>query len=382
MENIHNNLTKFTEPIYVTRPFLPDFDCLVENLKEVWLSKHVTNCGPKHMELENLLCEHLKTPFLSLFNNATIALFTACNVLKLEGEVITTPFTFAATPHAIALNKLKPVFCDIDNDSLTIDTDKIEELITDKTTAILPVHVFGVPCDVYKINQIASKYNLKVIYDAAHAFGIELNGQGIAEFGNVSVFSFHATKLFNTIEGGAITTKDNQLKVAIDRFRNFGIENESSVLDIGLNGKLNELQACVGLVGLKYLQKESDKRKLLVEAYHSCLSDVTGIYFQKSKMDFKPNFLYLNIRINENEFGKSRNYIYDKLKEYNVYTRKYFHPLCSDFTCYKDISSSQKNNLPIANKVVDETLCLPLYGDLKIEEVEHICKLIKSLQHS
>ncbi|MDD5453910.1 MAG: DegT/DnrJ/EryC1/StrS family aminotransferase [Candidatus Ratteibacteria bacterium] len=372
------NKLAFTNPIYVTRPLLPDLKDLMARLQEVWDSQWLTNFGAQHKLLEQRLTKLLKVQNVSLFNNGTIALITACQSLRLSGEVITTPFTFAATPHVLTWNGIKPIFCDINPETMNIDETKIESMITPETTGILGVHVFGVPCNVKVIQDIADRYGLKVIYDAAHAFQCEINDIGIGNFGDITMFSFHATKLFHTGEGGALTFKDHNLKQRLDLLKNFGIKNEEEVVMPGINGKMNEIQAALGLAVLDILNEEHIKRERLLEVYREQLSDVDGITFQKElKSVTQSSNQYFVIRINENRFGTSRNTVHDRLKKYNVIARKYFYPLCSDYTCYRHLPSSKKENLPVANMVVNETLALPLYGRLTEDDVIKICDIIK-----
>lgn len=367
----------FSEPIYVTRPLCPPLPLIHAKLAEIWASKWLTNMGTQHKALEAELAKVLKVPYLSLFNNGTIALITAVQSLRLSGEVITTPFTFAATPHVLSWNNISPIFCDIDANTMNIDADKIESMITPQTTAILPVHVFGIPCDVKKIQAVADRYGLRVIYDAAHAFGVEIDGAGIGNFGDISMLSFHATKLFHTIEGGALLYNNKNFKERIDLLKNFGIKNEEEVMMPGINGKMNELQAAVGLVVLDYVEVEREKRKALIEVYQRCFTGVDGISFCLPPQNVKSNHQYMVIRINEAAFGCSRNDVYDKMKLYNVFTRKYFYPLCSDYACYKSLPSSAAANLPVAKQSVQETLSLPLYGDLSRDDVVAIAEMIK-----
>ena len=367
----------FDQPIYVTRPLLPNLNELYKKLEEIWNSQWLTNNAYQHQLLEQELCNFLKAPYISLFNNGTIALITAIQSLRLNGEVITTPFTFPATPHVLSWNGIKPVFCDIEEESLNIDPNKIENMITPKTTAILGVHVFGTPCDVIKIQEIANKHGLKVVYDAAHAFNTEINGIGIGNYGDISMFSFHATKLFHTIEGGCLTYNDPHLKPRIDLLKNFGIKNEEEVIMPGINGKLNDLQAAVGLLNLKLIEEEKEKRRKIIDTYKKCLKDVNGITFYNIPKNVQNSYQYFVIRIKEKEFGLSRNELYKQLKKYNIFTRKYFYPLCSDYTCYRQLPSSSPDNLITANKIVNEVLCLPLYGKLELSSVEKICNIIK-----
>lgn len=373
-------LTPFKEPIYVTRPILPDLDEVQNHLKEIWEAKWLTNEGPKHRLLEEALKKTLLVPQLSLFNNGTIALLVAAQALELSGEVITTPFTFPATVHAMNWGGLQPVFCDIDPLTMNIDPDKIERKITPQTTAILAVHVYGTPCDVHAIQKIASKHNLKVIYDAAHAFGVEIDGQSIGTFGDLSMFSFHATKLFHTVEGGCLTANHREIKQRIDLLKNFGIKNEEEVVLPGINGKMNEVQAAVGLANLKILNEERKNRSLIEKTYHYFLKDVEGIDFVERHSSITPSLQYCVIRINKNRFGICRDELHQKLKEFNVLTRKYFYPLCSNYPCYSHLPSAHKNNLPESNLAAEEVLALPFYGELDLNDVEKICRLICSFQ--
>jgi dTDP-4-amino-4,6-dideoxygalactose transaminase len=367
----------FDEPIYVTRPMLPDLKEIQHEMEEIWASQWLTNNGPKHQKLEEEIRQLLKVQHISLFNNGTIALIVAINSLRLSGEVITTPFTFPATTHVLTWNGITPIFCDIDEKTMTIDADKIEKMITPKTTGILAVHVYGIPCDVQKIQDVANQYGLKVIYDAAHAFNTQIDGVGIGTFGDISAFSFHATKLFHTAEGGALTCNDKFLKKRIDLLKNFGIKNEEEVMLTGINGKLNEIQAALGLVNLKYMDAEREKRRKIGEIYHYHLGQVEGLTLNQLPANVQHSYQYFPIRINEKKFGASRDKVFDTLKSYNVFSRKYFYPLCSDIPCYRHIPSSEPANLPVAQTVVKEALCLPFYGALSIPSVEKICEIIK-----
>lgn len=371
----------FQKPIYVTRPLLPELKDVSEKLREIWDSQWVTNNGPQHQVFEKRLLDVLGVPFLSLFNNGTIALIVGCQSLRLSGEVITTPFTFPATPHVLSWNNIRPVFCDIDPVTMNIDADRIESMITPQTTAILAVHVFGTPCDVEEIQKVADRYGLRVIYDAAHAFGVEIDGKGIGTFGDISMFSFHATKLFHTIEGGALTFNDPNLKPRIDLLKNFGIKNEEEVVMPGINGKMTELQAAIGIIMLDYIEEERRKRDILLHTYRGCLDGVQGLEFLPFDITgVKKSYQYFVLRIDEKTFGRSRDYVYDEFKKYNVFTRKYFSPLCSDYTCYKHLPSSNSANLPIANNIAAEVLSIPFYGGLGIDDVIHICDILKSFQ--
>jgi len=367
----------FREPVYITRPKLPEIEDVTEKLREVWASCQLTNNGMQQRRLEDMLQFKLDVPYVSLFNNGTVALMAACKSLGLSGEVITTPFTFAATPHALTWNNIVPVFCDIDADTMNIDASRIESLITEKTSGILAVHTFGTPCDIEGIEKVAGKYGLKVVYDAAHAFGIEVDGVGVGNFGDISMVSFHATKIFHTAEGGALLYKGAGLKERIDCMRNFGIKSEDEVVMAGLNGKMNEIQAAIGIVNLKSVDEEIERRKKLTCLYRYLLDDVDGISFYCLPENVKGNYHYFVIRIDEDVFGVSRDAVCEKLKEYNVFARKYFYPLCSDYQCYLHLRSADPKGLEVARKVASEVLCLPLYGDLKEGDVERICAMLK-----
>lgn len=370
----------FDKEIYITRPLLPDLKEVKTKLENVWNSGWLTNNGPQHELLEKALQSKLHVPFISLFNNGTIALIVACQSLRLSGEVITTPFTFPATPHVLSWNNIKPIFCDIDPVTMNIDAEKVESVITQQTTAILAVHIFGTPCDVTKIQTIADRYGLKVVYDAAHAFGVEVDKTPIVNFGDISMMSFHATKIFHTAEGGALVFKDKKLKDRIDFLKNFGIKNEEEVVMPGINGKMSEIHAVLGLAILKYIDEEIDKRKELTVAYQNFLRDVEGITFLTNRPDIKSNYQYFVIRVDSKAFGCSRDFIYEKFKEYNIFTRKYFFPLCSDYPCYHHIPSATPSNLPVANKIAKDVLCMPLYGDLSTNDIERICNMLKSFR--
>lgn len=373
-------MNKHPNPIYITQPLLADKTKVHQLIDEIWATKQLTNMGPKHNLLEKSLEQTLKVANVSLFNNGHIALDVAIKALNLPAgsEVITTPFTFASTPHAISLNNLKPIFCDIKEDSLVIDDDKIESLITANTKAIVGVHVYGFACNVYKIDEIAKKHNLKVIYDAAHAFSTEIDGRGIGSFGDITMFSFHATKLFNTIEGGCLTYNDSTLKPIINKYKNFGIISEEIVECAGLNGKMNEIQAGIGLLNLEIFEAEKAKRERVRSFYNSQLQNIDGITIPTMPNNISNSYQYYPIIIDTDKFGMSRNDLYAKLKEHNIMARKYFYPACSDFDCYKDLPSAQASKLPITTKLKTRVLCLPYYGDLTRETLEFICKLITS----
>ena len=365
------------DKIFVTQPLLPDFDDYTAQLKEIWESKWLTNMGTKHNKLEAKLKDELKVPHVQLFNNGTIALLTAIKALDLPygSEVITTPFTFAATPHCICWNGLKPVFCDIEPDTMTIDADKIEELITPNTSAIVGVHVYGFPCDVKKIDAIAKKYNLKVIYDAAHAFSTEINGVGIGNFGDITMFSFHATKLFNTIEGGCLTYKGPDLVKKIYDLRNFGIQSEELVEAIGINGKMNEFCAAMGLENLKLYKQEQDKRKIVKKFYDEHLANIEGVRIPQMPDNTTNSYQYYPIII-EDSYPLTRNELYEKFKAINILSRKYFYPACHDYKCYKNDLTVKLANLEVTDDLKMKVLCLPYYGALKTEDLETICEVI------
>lgn len=370
-------MNKFPNPIYVASPILPSLEDMQRELAQIWESKWLTNMGKKHFELEDKLKVELKVPNVSIFNNGAIALLTALKALDLPigSEVITTPFTFAATPHCICWNNLKPVFCDIEPNTMTIDVNKIEALITPHTSAILAVHVYGFPCNVNKIETIAKKYSLKVIYDGAHVFSTEIDGVGIGNFGDITMFSFHATKLFHTAEGGCLTYTNNELKDKIYNLRNFGIRNEDKVVDIGINGKMNEIQSAIGLLNLKLYREEQSKRINVKKRYIENISKIKGIRIPVLPHGVSDSCQYFPIVI-EREFSMTRNAIYNILKEQNVFSRKYFYPLCSDYEPYRALPSSTKENLPVANDIKNKVLCLPFYGGLTNEVVDGICEII------
>jgi dTDP-4-amino-4,6-dideoxygalactose transaminase len=368
---------KFAEPIYVTRPVMPDLERVTEKLKEVWDAKWLSNGGAQHHALEERTRAFLKVPKLSLFNNGTIALMVAAQSLRLQGEVITTPFTFAATTHVLAWNNITPVFCDVDPQRLTIDPEKIDRLVTGRTTAILGVHVYGMPCHVDRIQEIADRHGLRVIYDAAHAFGTEIDGHGIGTYGDISMFSFHPTKLFHTAEGGALTYNDPHLKQRIDLLKNFGIRNEFEVIMPGINGKMNELSAVIGLTVLDLVNEERARRKKIREQYASEFTGVPGISTLQMPEGVKHSEQYMVVRIDAEKFGATRDQVYDHLRAHNVYARKYFYPLTSDYPCYHHLPSARDGSLVNARKASREVLCLPFYGQLVPSNISQICELIR-----
>jgi dTDP-4-amino-4,6-dideoxygalactose transaminase len=361
--------------IYVARPVLPDFEKFTEKLKELWQTKHLTNNGKFHQEFEEKLAEFLGVPYICLFANGTLALMVALQALKITGEVITTPYSFVATTHALFWNGIKPVFCDIKSNA-NIDPDKIEALITPETTAILPVHVYGTPCDNEKIQKIADAYKLKLIYDAAHAFGVEQNGESVLNWGDLSILSFHATKTFHTFEGGAIICKDKKTKQRIDFLKNFGFAGEETVVALGINGKMNEVSAIMGILQLEIYEQNRIKRKNLVKLYEQKLRNIEGISFLDELENVKSNYSYFPIFIDEQKFGKSRDEVYNKLRQNNIFARKYFYPLISEFPMYNGLPSANRENLPIAVQLSQQVLCLPLYSELKPVDVEKIVNII------
>ncbi len=360
--------------IQVTQSSMPEFEEYIEEIRELWDTHWLTNMGSKHKSLESQLLDYLKVPNITLFTNGHLALECIIAALNLRGEVITTPFTFASTTHAIVRNGLKPVFCDINPDDYTIDVEKIESLITEKTSAIIPVHVYGNVCDVEAIDRIAKKHNLKVIYDAAHTFGVTVNGQGIGTFGDASMFSFHATKVFNTIEGGAVTYDDSSIKQVLNDLKNFGITGPETVEYVGGNAKMNEFQAAMGICNLRHVNGEIIKRKKVVERYIENLKDITGIQLSKKQVDVESNYAYFPVVFDG--YKMTRDEVFVKLKDNDIVARKYFYPLTNSFECYKD--RYDVDETPVAKYIAERVLTLPLYADLALEDVDRICEIIKS----
>lgn len=363
--------------ILVTRSSMPPFEEYVEAIKPLWESHWITNMGCYHEELRQQLERYLKVDNISLFTNGHMALELTLQAMNLEGEVITTPFTFASTTHAIVRNGLTPVFCDINPEDYTLDVTKIESLITDKTCAIVPVHVYGTPCDVDAIEAIAKKHNLKVIYDAAHAFGVEINGRGIGSYGDASMYSFHATKVYNTIEGGAIATSDDELITRLWRLKDFGIKDEEVIDGIGANAKMNEFCAIMGLCNLAHVDEEIKKRKAVFERYAENLAGIDGVTFLKSKEGVKQNYAYFPIVIDEKLYGTDRNVLKDEFAKNDIGVRKYFYPLTSDMDCYNGRFDSTKT--PVAKWVSQRVLTLPMFADLAQEDVDRICEIIRTM---
>jgi len=371
-------IRKFKKPIYVTQPYLPPLKEFVPYLKDVWDSKWLTNMGKYHQQFEKELADYLGVKHICLFANGTLALMTALQALRITGEVITTPFSFVATTHALHWNGITPVFCDIEPEYCNIDPDKIESLITPRTTAILPVHVYGNPCQVDKIQKIADTYGLKVIYDAAHAFCVRINGTSILNYGDLSILSFHATKVFTTFEGGAIICHDEKMKKRIDYLKNFGFADEVTVVGPGINAKMNEFSAALGLLQLRYIDKALEKRKKIAQLYRKKLAGIPGIRFLNDIPGVKHNYAYFPIFIDEKEYGKTRDEVYDELKKHNIYCRRYFYPLISQFSTYKGLSSASPENLPNAEKIAKEVLCLPIYAEINLSTVIKISHILKN----
>lgn len=364
------------KPITVTSPLLPDLDEFHELLREIWDSKWITNNGSFHQKLEEALCEYLKVPYVSLFTNGTLPLLTALQALRITGEVITTPYSFVATTHAIWWNGCKPVFVDIDPATGNIDPDKIEAAITPRTTAIMPVHVYGKPCDTKRIAAIADKYGLKVIYDAAHAFGVEVGGESILKAGDMSTLSFHATKVYNTIEGGAMVMHDAETKKRIDYLKNFGFAGETEVVGPGINSKMDEIRSAYGLLNLKQVDAAIEARHQVAIRYREALRGIKGLTFFEDMPGVRHNYSYFPIFIDADEYGMTRDELYFKLRDQGIWGRRYFYPLISTFSTYRGLPSASKENLPVAHKMADSVICLPMHHELTEENVNQITSLI------
>ena len=362
--------------ITVTSPLLPDLDEFHEMLREVWESKWITNNGTFHKRLEAALCEYLKVPYISLFTNGTLPLITALQALRITGEVITTPYSFVATTHALWWNGIKPVFVDIDPATGDIDPDKIESAITPKTTAIMPVHVYGKPCRTAEIKEIADKYGLKVIYDAAHAFGVEVDGRSILNEGDMSTLSFHATKVYNTIEGGALVMHDAETKKRIDYLKNFGFADEVTVVAPGINSKMDEVRSAYGLLNLRQVDKAIEARHRVAVRYREALKDVDGITYFEDMPGVRHNYSYFPIFIDAESYGMTRDELYFKMKSQNVLGRRYFYPLISTFSTYRGLESARPENLPNAHRMADSVLCLPMHHALNDKDVDRVLNLI------
>lgn len=365
-----------SKPIYVTQPSLPDLQEFIPYLQKIWENKILTNNGPFHQQLEKELAQFLGVPYISLFANGTLALVTALQVLRITGEVITTPYSFVATTHSLWWNNIKPVFVDIEPEFGNLDPEKIEAAITPKTTAILPVHVYGNPCKVERIQEIADTYGLKVIYDAAHCFGVKHKGVGICNYGDLSILSFHATKVFNTMEGGAIICHDIATKKRIDFLKNFGFAGETTIMAPGINSKMNEMQAALGLVQLQHFDENIETRKSVSDTYRKELSSINGISFLPKTDETISNYAYFPIFIDEKEYGMSRDELYDKLKHNNIFGRRYFYPLISEFSMYKSLDSASPSNLPVATKMANDVICLPIYPNLSEIDITRIVKFL------
>ena len=365
------------QKITVTSPLLPDLQEFNELLQQIWDSKWITNNGSFHQKLEGALCEYLKVPYISLFTNGTLPLLTALQALRITGEVITTPYSFVATTHSIWWNGCKPVFVDIDPRTGNIDPDKIEAAITPRTTAIMPVHVYGKPCDTGRIQAIADKYGLKVIYDAAHAFGVEVNGESILNAGDLSTLSFHATKVFNTVEGGAMVMHDAEMKKRIDYLKNFGFANEVEVVGPGINSKMDEIRAAYGLLNLKQVDAAIEARHQVAIRYREALRDVKGITFFDDMPGVRHNYSYFPIFVDAEGFGMTRDELYFKMREQGVLGRRYFYPLISSFSTYKALPSASRENLPKAYKMADTVICLPMHQALNEDDMYKVLSTIK-----
>ncbi len=371
----------FNNKIYVTRPVVPTVEELEPLLRDILKAKWLTNDGPYAQEFEKELERYLGVPYASIYCNGTLALQLCVQGLRLSGEVITTPFTFPATAHVLYWNNITPVFCDVDPDTYNMDPEYIESLISPQTTGILAVHVFGNPCDMGQIERIADYHGLKIIYDAAHAFGTKMNNKPIGNFGDASMFSFHATKTFNTLEGGAVTCSDGNLHQRLRDLRNFGIRSEEEVISPGINAKMNELQAAFGILNLKKVDNSIKKRKKLFDKYHFLLSKISGLKFQKITKGTHYNYSYLTIEILSEKFGLSRDDVYTCMREEGIMVRKYFYPLCSNYSCYSALPSAKKELLPDANRLASRILSLPLYDEMDNGDVEKVVEVL-SLLHN
>jgi len=367
----------YSKIITVTSPLLPSLDDFIPYLQDIWNRKWLTNNGYYHQELEKALSDYLGIKYISLFTNGTLPLITALQALRITGEVITTPYSFVATTHSLWWNGIKPVFVDIEPKTCNIDPDKIEAAITPKTTAIMPVHVYGYPCDIKGIQEIADKYGLKIIYDAAHAFGVTMNGKSILEAGDMSTLSFHATKVYNTVEGGALVCRDEQTKKRIDYLKNFGFAGETTIVAPGINAKMDEIRSAFGLLALKKVDEAIESRRKIALLYRETLKDVPGISYLEDLPDVRHNYSYFPIFVDFEQYGMTRDELYFKMKEKDIFGRRYFYPLISDFSTYKGLESASRENLPVAAKIADSVICLPIYADLGMEDVYTIIKFIK-----
>lgn len=364
------------ENIFVTSPLMPPLEEFIPYLEQIWQSKHLTNSGPFHQQLESALADYLGIKHLSLFSNGTLALLTALQALRVKGEVITTPYSFVATAHTILWNSLKPVFVDIDPVTCNMDPAKIEAAITPETTAILPVHCYGIPCNVHEIQRIADMYDLRVIYDSAHAFGVKERGESILKHGDLSILSFHATKVFNTIEGGAIICQDAKMKKRIDDLKNFGFANETTVVATGINGKMNEVQAAFGMLQLKHIDEALNKRKVIYDYYLKKIVDIPGIELLEKTAEVEWNYAYAPVFVKQS-CPCTRDELYENLKLHGIFTRRYFFPLISEFPMYRGLPSAQPGLMPVAERISSSVLCLPIFPTLTLDEVERIVDIIR-----
>ena len=362
--------------VTVTSPLLPDLDEFYQLLKDVWDSKWITNNGSFHKQLEKELAAYLNVPYVSLFTNGTLPLITALQALRITGEVITTPYSFVATTHSLWWNGIKPVFVDVDPSTGNIDPDKIEAAITPRTTAIMPVHVYGNPCDTERIQQIADRYGLKVIYDAAHAFGVKVNDKSVLMEGDLSTLSFHATKVYNTIEGGALVMHDEKMKQRIDYLKNFGFANEVTVVGPGINSKMDEVRAAYGLLNLRQVDNAIEERHKVAVEYRNALRSVDGVAFFDDIEGVRHNYSYFPIFIDAEKYGMTRDELYFKMKDVNVLGRRYFYPLISEFSTYRGLDSARPENLPNAHKMAQSVICLPMHHNLSKNDVERILNIV------
>ena len=374
--SLNSKITMSEKLITVTSPLLPNLDDFNEMLKQIWASKWITNNGDFHKQLEKELAAYLKVPYISLFTNGTLPLITALQALRITGEVITTPYSFVATTHALWWNGIKPVFVDIDPRTGNINPDKIEAAITPKTTAIMPVHVYGKPCDTQRIQEIADQYGLKVIYDAAHAFGVEVNGESILNAGDLSTLSFHATKVYNTVEGGAMVMHDERMKKRIDYLKNFGFANETTVVGPGINSKMDEVRSAYGLLNLRQVDAAIEARHQVAVKYRAALRNVEGITFFDDMPGVRHNYSYFPIFVDAKKYGMTRDELYFRMKEQNVLGRRYFYPLISEFSTYRGLESARPDNLPEAHKMADSVICLPMHHALSDEDIQRILNTI------
>lgn len=374
-------IEKLNNPVYVTQPSMPPLNEFSEYLEQIWSNKILTNNGPFHKLFEAKLAEYLGVNYLSVFSNGTLALITALQALRISGEVITTPYSFVATTHSLWWNNIKPVFADIESTYLNLDPLKVEAAISPLTTAIMPVHVYGNPCQVDEFQKLADTYGLKIIYDAAHAFGVKINNESILKYGDLSILSFHATKAFNTIEGGAIICHDSKMKERIDYLKNFGFAGETKVIAPGINAKMNEIQAAYGLIQLKYIDQVIEKRIEIIKVYRENLKNIPGVRILDDQSNVRQVYTYFPILIEGQIFGKTRDWVYEELKKHNIFGRRYFFPLISQFPSYRGLNSAKASNLPIAEEITKQVICLPIYPDLDLNTIEFICKTIKKLHN-